>query len=344
MQFTLLIKIMNNFNCIICDLNFAQLANLKSHYLSVKHINKSLKNYKQLKEKNNELLNININLEKENNKIKNEFDEIKKNNDIINKINIQLTQENLLLKTKNINNEKIIEEKNNKIKVHNITVSKLNTKINELSKKLDEEYNKKDNIIKDQINILNKFAEKEEIKDVGMSALTYANKYYTNAPALLRISNYQINDYDLTNPEEKEKLLNTIINYHDNKTLHRLLGDHIIKYYKKTNPEDQSFHSTDCSRLTYIVRDIVENAGKWIQDRNGIIVSDKIIKPIVEKCVEMLIELQTQLTKELAANLNKIDKRIYNILEIISSIDKGEMVNEINKYIAPYFSLQKLIK
>ncbi len=212
-------KNMNNYNCIFCEINFSQLSNLKSHYTSIRHIKKSLEEYNKQKD---ELIKLKQEIEK------------------TNRINIQTTQENLLLKTKNINNERLSNEKTNKIKINNLTINRLNTRINELSKKLDDENNKKDNllkehteILKDQTNILKKIAEKDIIQDSNMSAITYANKYYTNAPALLRISNYQINDYDLTNPEEKEKLLNTIINYHDNKTLHRLLGDHIIKYYKK---------------------------------------------------------------------------------------------------------------
>jgi hypothetical protein len=174
-----------------------------------------------------------------------------------------------------------------------------------------------------------------------MSALKYANEKFKDTPALLPIENFNINNLDFDNEEDKKQLVEILIYNAKQKSLDKLLGDHIIKYYKKDNPEEQSFHTTDCSRLNYIVRELIENALIWSIDKNGIKICSSIVKPLIKKCIATLMEHQKLLLNEMTlGNFNK-QKEVELIIDIIMSIDSGTLEADINKYIAPYFNLEK---
>lgn len=263
-----------------------------------------------------------------------------------------------------IKNSFEIEQLNKKIKELEIELEKRSNTINNNKSIISRLKNDIDKLKNDKFELV--VQHKDEQKEVltkiidnknsnttsnndnksNISALTYANKNFTDAPSLEKINNFNINNYDCSKQDEKEKMIDLIINSYESNSLHKLLGDHIIKYYKKDKTHDQSFHTTDSSRLNYIVRELIENVGKWIQDNNGLIISTKIIQPLIVKCVEMLLEYQKKLTFDLSVcqDFSNIDKRIYAILNIISSIDKGKLEEDVHKYIAPFFLMNKLLK
>ena len=110
------------------------------------------------------------------------------------------------------------------------------------------------------------------IKTVSISALKYANENYKEAPALLPLVDFTINNLSLDKLEDRESILETLIYNAKQKSLDKLLGEHIIKNYKKDDPKKQSFHTTDCSRLNYLVRELFHNALSW--DANSCIKLD----------------------------------------------------------------------
>jgi len=181
----------------------------------------------------------------------------------------------------------------------------------------------------------------EAMKSVSMSALKYANDKFKNTPALLPLENFNINDLDFNNEKDKKQLVEILIYNSKQKSLDKLLGDHIIKNYKKDNPEEQSFHTTDCSRLNYIVRNLIQNALSWSVDKNGIKICSSIIKPLIKKCIDILLEHQKNLLQEMGCgNYNK-QKDVELIIDVLMSIDSGSLETDINRYIAPYFNLSK---
>ena len=194
--------------------------------------------------------------------------------------------------------------------------------------------------------LLNKASDNTKItaqamQSVSVSALKYANDKFKNAPALLPLENFNINNLDFDNQEDRAQLIETLIYNAKQKSLDKLLGDHIIKVYKKENPANQSFHVTDCSRLNFIVRELIENALIWSVDKNGIKICSSIVKPLIEKCINILLDHQKELLSLLGqGQLNK-QYDIEIIIELLMSIDKGYLENDINKYIAPYFNLEK---
>ena len=224
----------------------------------------------------------------------------------------------------------------------------LSEKEKELYKKLEKEKSELLNNFMSNANVLlNKANDNTKItaqtlQTVSMSALKYANEKFKDTPALLPIENFNINNLDFDNEEDKKQLVEILIYNAKQKSLDKLLGDHIIKYYKKENPEEQSFHTTDCSRLNYIVRELIENALIWSIDKNGIKICSSIVKPLIKKCIATLMEHQKKLLNEMTlGNFNK-QKEVELIIDIIMSIDSGILEADVNKYIAPYFNLEKL--
>ena len=181
----------------------------------------------------------------------------------------------------------------------------------------------------------------EAIKSVSMSAIKYANEKFQNTPALLPLENFNINDLDFDNEKDRAQLVEILIYNAKQKSLDKLLGDHIVKEYKKDNPEEQSFHTTDCSRLNYIVRKLIENALSWSVDKNGIQICKDIVKPLIKKCINALLEHQKVLLQNMGVGNFTKQKEVELIIDVIMSIDSGSLEADINKYIAPYFNLNK---
>jgi hypothetical protein len=181
----------------------------------------------------------------------------------------------------------------------------------------------------------------DALKNVSMSALKYANEKFKNTPALLPLDNFNLNDLDFDDEEDKKKLVEILIYNAKQNSLDKLLGDHIVKEYKKDNPEDQVFHTTDCSRLNYIVRELIETALIWSTDKSGIKICTSIIKPLIKKCINALLEHQKYLLQEMGRGEYQVQKDVEIIINVLMTIESGNLETEINKYIAPFFNLDK---
>jgi hypothetical protein len=226
----------------------------------------------------------------------------------------------------------------------------------EMYKKIDQE---KSQIIKEKTELLNSFMANanhiinkaqdntkitaQAMQTVSVSALKYANDKFKETPVLVPIENFNINNLSFDNESDRKQLTEILIYNAKQKSLDKLLGNHIVKCYKKENPEEQSFHTTDCSRLNYIVRDLLENALTWSVDKNGIKICSSIIKPLIEKCIEILLEHQKDLIEEMAQGNYQNKETVQTIISVLMSIDKGGLESDINKYIAPFFNLNKIL-
>ena len=188
-------------------------------------------------------------------------------------------------------------------------------------------------------------------QSVTMSALNYANKIYKDAPYLKPIENFKIKNLDYDKNNEKTQLIETILYHARTNSLDKLLGDHIVKHYKTDDPAEQMFHSTDVARLSYIVKQLIEEASEknnyicedvWQKDPSGKEICKHIIDPLNKKIIEILGEYQKKLFEKNPLNLSKDEKETMKIIcEIIIDEEIGTLSTNINKYIAPFFNLKK---
>lgn len=264
--------------------------------------------------------------------------------------------QNIIVSNKhsNTDNTNFICENCDKVFLHKSSLSRhkikcCDNKVGEIKKELKKiktecDHLKSENtILRTVATNASKIASKnaETIHLVTTSALKYANTMFPNTPALIPINNFSINNLNFDNENDKKQLIELLIYHAKFKSLDKLLGDHIIKQYKKDNPKEQTFYTTDSSRLNYIIRDLIDDALRWSIDKNGIKICSSIIKPLIKKCIDLLLEHQKILLKDMYDGEFSKQKDVSLILDIIISIDFGILEYDINKYIAPYFSLNK---
>ena len=168
----------------------------------------------------------------------------------------------------------------NKSKKHLFNIQKINQikendeltlkdkEIEQLKQKIIDMEKEKELLIKDKeieklemkAQIYKELSEKAKNVNQGIiinnntNNLNYVNKHFKNAPPLRKITNYKINGIDLDDETQIDKLTDNIIYSHNNKCLHKLIGDHIVKIYKKEDLQLQSFHTSDVSRRKYVVK------------------------------------------------------------------------------------------
>ncbi len=252
----------------------------------------------------------------------------------------------------------------------------------------------------------NKTINNTQNNTINIGSINYVNEHFKDAPPLEKITNFIINGIDTNDVSQHDKFIDDVLYHHKNKILHQLLGDHIVSLYKKTDLNKQSFHTTDTSRLNYVVRVIedtvelvnesekehehkyssdnelddeldsdskelielkkqyerqmkkiekkkemqivkaneIENNKKiWTIDKNGYKICKLLIDPTIKQLVTILKKkIKVKSNKKINnSNMNnelKYSEALNNVLE---TIDTKKLKNEVNKYIAPKFNLDK---
>jgi len=165
-------------------------------------------------------------------------------------------------------------------------IQQLTNRVNELNNKLIEQNKilEKDeemiNILKSEVDHLKSIVNNAgSIIKTSVSTVAYVLKNYKDAPALESVKDYSAIHYKQDNSEFVENL----IYEHTHNKLHIYIGDFIIKTYKKEDPSKQSIWNSDTSRLTYLIREIINNNKvDWKIDKKGIKTTKFIIEPILE--------------------------------------------------------------
>jgi len=215
------------------------------------------------------------------------------------------------MKTQQLENEKQVE------------IEKLKTEL-ELKNK---EINKLENFIKT--------LKTNPTYNVSIKKLVQTS--YSNAPPLAQLENYEV-----IHDKEFVDFVDEIISYNDQKILHKYIGDIIIKYYKKDNPEDQSLWNTDVSRLNYIIKEaMANNKSKWVDDINANRLKESIIQPLLQYIKSHIIKEQKIIHKEIkkatADRCIELTQKINSLAIIQYEINNGTLENDIVKYISPSF-------
>ena len=164
--------------------------------------------------------------------------------------------------------------------------------------------------------------------------ITFLINSYPDAPVLKELPSYgHILD------AKSMSIADVMIMYHETKKLDKFIGDFIVKSYKKDKPGEQSLWSSDISRLTYIINEASKNGGTiWSYDKGGIKLKESIVEPVLNY-------LRKELFKYYQKNAMKTEiymiKKKMAINEIIMVIDNDTLANNIVRYIAPKFSMNK---
>ena len=147
--------------------------------------------------------------------------------------------------------------------------------------------------------------------------------------------------YDDNGNKKTNRPVEEIIIFHYKKdTLVKVLGELITSEYKKNDPKKQSIWSSDISRLTFIVKDIIGKTkkSKWITDKKGMHVTQTIINPIMEIIKDRLIKFVNKSGKIINETKNILSK-MHDANLALLSIKLGKIHVEVLKQIAPYFNL-----
>jgi hypothetical protein len=174
----------------------------------------------------------------------------------------------------------------------------------------------------------------------NISIKNYVQQNYPNAPPLTCLSDYEKIKY------ENDDFIDTLVYNYNSSYLHKYLGDFIVKYYKKDNPSEQSMWSSDTARLTYIIKELLaNNKSIWNHDYKGIKTKNYIINPLLKYIKDYIDEFWMQ-NLDNFKNLNldeliKLQNVYQTIYKIKKDIDNDILGNDIVRYIAPHFYMNK---
>jgi hypothetical protein len=178
-----------------------------------------------------------------------------------------------------------------------------------------------------------------------MSVKTFIEMNYPNAPPLEELNLDKM--LTLGDEEKGTELVNVLIYHHSDNRLAKYLGGFLVKNYRKTNPSEQSVWTSDTSRLTYVIRELLSNnKAIWNPDKKGVKTKESIIIPMLDHVKLQIGEYVRKYTK--IANRSddfneqmKLYDNMNKAYQIEIDIDTGNLADNIIKYIAPYFHMDK---
>lgn len=199
----------------------------------------------------------------------------------------------------------------------------------------------------------------------AVGALNYVKMNYPNAPDLKKIDNY-------TALCQHNKLMSNLLFYTRKGTISNYFGDFLIKTYKKDIPNEQSLWSTDISRLSFIVKELLKNKSDWRYDKKGLHVQNIIVKPLLEYIKEILQQYIDNIHRQISGKAKIIKQKCgpestddpdYNsssesedeeldnttrmhlvnnqkvAMQLITEIDNKNLAKSVVRYMSPHLSL-----
>jgi hypothetical protein len=244
-----------------------------------------------------------------------------------------------------IEKTKLINEYNDKLKLKDDIINELYNVINQKDFDKQAIIDNKDEVIsilKSEVAHLKSIVNNTgSIVKTSVSTMAYVIKNFKDAPAL-----EMINDYSkLHNEQDNNSFIEELIHQYDHQKLDMYIGNFIVKTYKKEDPSKQSIWNSDTNRLTYLIRELLNNKVDWKVDKKGIKTKQFIIEPILEYIDDQIrnyiqnftIDYETISTKDAEKKMMKIK----SATEIIKQTEDKVLCEQILKYIAPYFYLNK---
>lgn len=228
-------------------------------------------------------------------------------------------------------------------------LDQLTTQLAEVKKQNDDIKKQNDDIKKENDNIKKQLCKPSKTiinnnQTYNVHVQTFVQQNYPSAPLLKQLKDYEILDnYD---EDEDSNLIEKLVHYQEEKLLDQFLGDFIIISYKKKNPKEQSLWTSDSTRLTYIIKELIENENEdeiWNKDPKAKRTSTYIIDPMLEYIrnnINIYFRINNKYLKSLDFKQSQNYREIYRVLgEIKMDIANGIIKKQIIRYITPYFQL-----
>lgn len=266
------------------------------------------------------------------------------------KIKMELKQK---LKEKKIAQKALlkIEKKKEKeiIKLRKTLEKQKNKEITEIIKQKDNEIRKIANTFKDeQINTLKSVCEKT------MSTAKYIMVHFTKAPILTKLKKNKIRhmlkfcvDKNKKLVELKTDPVKAITYAYNERSLVKYIGNLIIQEFGTMDPSNRKFHSTDASRLTFIVRENNDGLSEWVKDVEGKIIIQNVIKPIILEIASMFQEYRSSFDIDKIDNDNDKHNEFMDVSNayfgIVEWTNCQVFYKNILQYITPSFVFNKPI-
>ena len=178
------------------------------------------------------------------------------------------------------------------------------------------------------------------IAKTSVNALSYIHMNYKDAPLLEPINDYSI----IKRNNENLQIEDILLHYYKDGKLVEYLGNILVAHYKKEDPSEQSIWNSDCTRLSYVIRKLVDDKPDWITDKKGIKLRESIIKPLLDYLKTIV---QKHVSREsMRVNLTTCDLRSHvHSMEVSSNlvkhIEDSTVADDLVRYLAPYFYINK---
>jgi hypothetical protein len=229
---------------------------------------------------------------------------------------------------------------------HIKTIETLSKQIEVLTQKVDNISNTNSNN-NNSCNTMNNSNNTINNNQKQFNVIAYVNQNYTEAKPIEML---QYNDvYKILEFDEScgHSLEDMIVFQHSKRLLDQFLGELIVNEFKKKDPLEQKFWSSNIKKLTFLVRQILNKTDiVWLKDSNGVCITKHIIDPILAE-IRALMETYKKTcakTMELPDTSEQTYDRLYvngyNALKVIYSIDQKILHHKILTFIAPHFQLE----
>jgi hypothetical protein len=334
------------FECKICDFSSVRSTDLKRHEQSKKHIFK-MNNNNDLKNNNNIQTHIY-------NKCSDEcITVVTKKSEYICECNkvfkyrqslsfhrktCTYTSDNINLN--NYSKEQITESTDNQLLVTMFNeMTNIKAQLEQLTKNTQITNNTNSN------NTTTNNNNNTTINNKTINVYSYVNSNYNQVEPLKLLKQKDIAKLLILDDtySDKHSIEDVMVHEHSKHTLNQFIGYIIIKEYKKEDPKDQKIWTSDISRLTFIVRNVLNKNEKiWSKDKGGICINEFIITPILEEIKIMINEFNNECNNKIKlpkSDYEALSDKISGSLKIIYDITTKKLHKSILSYIAPHFQL-----
>lgn len=179
-----------------------------------------------------------------------------------------------------------------------------------------------------------------------VNVYNYITSNYNDAPNITMLEKKDVTKLLKVDKNIKHSMEELLVFNQSKYVLDKFLGEIIINAYKKEDPDEQQFWTSNIQKLTFIVRQILNKKDKtWLHDKNGTCLTKHIIDPLLKEIKKLLQKYVKLLdTDNETKTLNELEKSQAQgmfAVKIIYEINEKELHKKILRYIAPHFQLEQ---